>query len=239
MNDALAKMLNEIQQIRNTPLDTVGAVSDLAVTGATNLLPKSVVDSLYSYENNPSSIGYKLNEFLKSNKATEFLATQPRKSYDNQEMQMFNEMLNNAPTGGSSVGNMSDIEYMRANNPTYSPTTREEMVRKNMEYNANIREMRALQHKGASGMGLLSDAEVARFQQLQRGIGNVSDRENITLQEMIDVIGKQRNPYVDPYADAPGPTNEDLSARDREFLRQIGINNTNETYYNNLKNYRN
>lgn len=149
----------------------------------------------------------------------------------------------NAPIGG--VGNVSNqemqmfkanpLEYMRE----YSPTTREETVRKNMEYNAAIREMRALQHKGASGMGILSDAEVARFQQLQRGIGNVSDRENITLQEMIDVIQRKRNPYVDPYADAPGPTNEDLSARDREFLRQIGINNTNETYYNNLKNYGN
>tara|TARA_R100000781_G_scaffold53175_1_gene34739 strand:- start:1781 stop:2452 length:672 start_codon:yes stop_codon:yes gene_type:complete len=149
----------------------------------------------------------------------------------------------NAPIGG--VGNVSNqemqmfkanpLEYMRE----YSPTTREETVRKNMEYNAAIREMRALQHKGASGMGILSDAEVARFQQLQRGIGNVSDRENITLQEMIDVIQRKRNPYVDHYADAPGPTNEDLSARDREFLRQIGINNTNETYYNNLKNYGN
>ena len=64
-----------------SPLDTAGAVADLAVTGATNLLPKSVVDDLYSYEDDPSSMQYKLNEFLKSNKITEFLATQPRESY--------------------------------------------------------------------------------------------------------------------------------------------------------------
>jgi len=64
-----------------SPLDTAGAVTDLAVTGATNLLPKSVVDDLYSYEDDPSSMQYKLNEFLKSNKITEFLATQPRESY--------------------------------------------------------------------------------------------------------------------------------------------------------------
>lgn len=65
-----------------SPLDTAGAVTDLAVTGATNLLPKSVVDDLYSYEDDPSSMQYKLNEFLKSNKITEFLATQPRESYE-------------------------------------------------------------------------------------------------------------------------------------------------------------
>jgi hypothetical protein len=65
-----------------SPLDTAGAVTDLAVTGATNLLPESVVDDLYSYEDDPSSMQYKLNEFLKSNKITEFLATQPRKSYE-------------------------------------------------------------------------------------------------------------------------------------------------------------
>ena len=65
-----------------SPLDTAGAVTDLAVTGATNLLPKSVVDDLYSYEDDPSSMQYKLNEFLKSNKMTEFLATQPRESYE-------------------------------------------------------------------------------------------------------------------------------------------------------------
>lgn len=65
-----------------SPLDTAGAVTDLAVTGVTNLLPKSVVDDLYSYEDDPSSMQYKLNEFLKSNKITEFLATQPRESYE-------------------------------------------------------------------------------------------------------------------------------------------------------------
>jgi len=65
-----------------SPLDTAGAATDLAVTGATNLLPESVVDDMYSYENDPSSMQYKLNEFLKSNKITEFLATQPRESYE-------------------------------------------------------------------------------------------------------------------------------------------------------------
>ena len=69
-----------------SPLDTSGAVIDLPVTGATNLLPKSVVDDLYSYENDPNSMQYKLNETLKNNSVTgdffNFLATQPRESYE-------------------------------------------------------------------------------------------------------------------------------------------------------------
>jgi hypothetical protein len=143
MNDALAKMLNEIQQIRNTY--STGGVGNVS----------------------------------------------------NQEMQMFNEMLNNAPTGGSSVGNMSDIEYMRANNPVVSAfgnvSDREmQMFKANpLEY---MRENNPTNYYDLKYSP--TNAEVARFQQLQRGIGNVSDRENITLQEMIDVIGRQRNPYV-------------------------------------------
>lgn len=77
-----ANLGGAIADMVTSPLDTAGAVTDLAVTGATNLLPKSVVDDLYSYEDDPSSMQYKLNEFLKSNKITEFLATQPRESYE-------------------------------------------------------------------------------------------------------------------------------------------------------------
>ena len=41
------------------PLDTTGAIADLPVTAATNLLPKSLVDNLFSYENDPNSFQYK------------------------------------------------------------------------------------------------------------------------------------------------------------------------------------
>mgnify|MGYP003639934352 FL=1 len=75
-----------VVDMATSPLDTSGAVIDLAVTGATNLLPESVVDDLYSYENDPNSMQYKLNETLKNNSVTgdffNFLATQPRESYE-------------------------------------------------------------------------------------------------------------------------------------------------------------
>jgi hypothetical protein len=68
------------------PLDTTGAIADLPVTAATNLLPKSLVDNLFSYENDPNSFQYKLNETLKNNSLTgsffDFMATKPRKSYE-------------------------------------------------------------------------------------------------------------------------------------------------------------
>lgn len=55
-------------------------ISDIGVTAATNLLPKSLVDSLYNYENDPSSKQYQLNEWLKNNMPS--LATKPRQQYE-------------------------------------------------------------------------------------------------------------------------------------------------------------
>tara|TARA_R110001592_G_scaffold348340_1_gene642443 strand:- start:187 stop:597 length:411 start_codon:yes stop_codon:yes gene_type:complete len=100
MNDALTKMLNEIQQIRNTY--STGGVGNVS-QAETNALRAIGI-------NNQSDI-----EYMRANNNTGGVG-----NVSNQEMQMFNEMLNNAPTGGSSVGNMSDIEYMRANNPVVS-----------------------------------------------------------------------------------------------------------------------
>jgi len=49
------------------PLNTTGAIADLGVTAATNFLPESVVDDLFSYENDTNSFQYKTNEYLKNN----------------------------------------------------------------------------------------------------------------------------------------------------------------------------
>jgi len=64
------------------PLNTAGAIADLGVTGATNLLPKDMVDMLYSGMNNPESMQYKTNEYLKNNKYLDFLAAKPREQYE-------------------------------------------------------------------------------------------------------------------------------------------------------------
>jgi|TARA_R110000803_G_scaffold210770_1_gene283643 hypothetical protein len=68
----------------------IGGVGDIATTAATNLLPEDVVDDLFSYENDPNSAGYKLNERLKKpvpipffgDADFSFLATQPREQYE-------------------------------------------------------------------------------------------------------------------------------------------------------------
>ena len=51
---------NPVDSARNL----VGGVFDIATTAATNLLPKDLVDSLYSYEDDPDSIQYKMNEYF-------------------------------------------------------------------------------------------------------------------------------------------------------------------------------
>jgi hypothetical protein len=134
-------------------------------------------------------------------------------------------MRTNNNTGGA-VGNISQSEA--------------DYFRKMQEQDI-MSQINALREQGASGEGFLTNEELARYQQLQRGIGNVSDRENMSLQQIIQQIQQKRNPYIDPYADAPGPTNEDLSRRDKqkEFLRQQEQTNSMENYYNSLKNYRN
>ena len=157
-----------------------------------------------------------------------------------QLIQEIQQMRANNNTGGA-VGNVSDIEYMRNNNNTGGSvgnvSDTELQYFQAMQEQDRMSQINALREKGASGMGLLSDAEVSRYQQLQRGIGNVSDRENMSLQQLINIIQQKRNPYIDPYADAPGPTNEDLSRTQQNFLRQQEQTNSMENYYNNLRNY--
>ena len=69
----------------------VGGVFDIATTAATNLLPKDLVDSLYSYEDDPDSMQYKMNEYFKTPFKVPYfgeadlspiLATQPREKYE-------------------------------------------------------------------------------------------------------------------------------------------------------------
>ena len=64
------------------PLNTTGAIADLGVTAATNFLPESVVDDLFSYENDTNSFQYKTNEYLKNNEYLDFLAAKPRAQYE-------------------------------------------------------------------------------------------------------------------------------------------------------------
>jgi hypothetical protein len=56
-------------------------------------------------------------------------------------------------------------------------------------------------------------------------------------QEIDDRMMESGNQYIDPYADAPGPTNEDLSPEQMEFLRQQGEVNSMENYEQNLLNW--
>ena len=82
-------------EIAQNPVDSarslVGGVYDIATTAATKLLPKDLVDSLYSYEDDPDSIQYKMNEYFKTPFKVPYfgeadlspiLATQPREKYE-------------------------------------------------------------------------------------------------------------------------------------------------------------
>lgn len=82
-------------EIAQNPVDSaknlVSGVSDIATTAATNLLPKDLVDILYSYENDPDSIQYKMNKYFKTPfkipyfgevDLSPILATQPREKYE-------------------------------------------------------------------------------------------------------------------------------------------------------------
>lgn len=68
----------------------IGGLNTILNTAATNLLPESVVDDLYSYQNDPSSFQYKLNEILENpisipyvgNADLSFLSTQPKEQYE-------------------------------------------------------------------------------------------------------------------------------------------------------------
>tara|TARA_R110002095_G_scaffold154232_1_gene134053 strand:+ start:85 stop:504 length:420 start_codon:yes stop_codon:yes gene_type:complete len=66
----------------------------------------------------------------------------------------------------------------------------------------------------------------------------LADNSNTNpYQEIDDRMMESGNQYIDPYADAPGPTNEDLSPEQMEFLRQQGEVNSMENYEQNLLNW--
>lgn len=64
------------------PLETTGGIADIATTGAVNLLPKPLVDALFAYEKDPTSIQYKLNQYFKESPYLDFLYTAPREQYE-------------------------------------------------------------------------------------------------------------------------------------------------------------
>jgi hypothetical protein len=71
-----------IYAIGAEPLDVgVGGVRDIAITAATNLLPKKIVDIGYYGLDDPTSIRYKANEALK-NSYFNFMAVKPREQYE-------------------------------------------------------------------------------------------------------------------------------------------------------------
>lgn len=76
------------------PLETSGGVADLLTTGAVNMLPKSLVDALFSYEKDPTSLQYKLNESLKNNDYLDFLYTQPRQQYEKAGQKIVEDVKN-------------------------------------------------------------------------------------------------------------------------------------------------
>ena len=176
MSNALQKMINEIQQIRNA--DGTGGVGNISQAEA------NAFRAAQQEINNPRYTGGVGN-------------------VSNQEMRMFNEMLNNVPTGGSSVGNMSesDVEYMRANNPVVGAfgnvSDRETQMFNAMangagnNFTSPIEEMRALQQKGASGAGFLSDVEINRFMQLRNQLNPNLPQEKplATVLEPVDIDG--------------------------------------------------
>jgi len=194
MNDALAKMIDEIQQVRSTYGNGgVGNVSQ-AEANAFRAAQQGI--------NNQSDMEY----MRKNNPVVGAFG-----NVSDRETQMFNEMLNNIPTGGSglgrvattvanSVGNMSDMEYMRANNNTggVGNVSNQEMKMFNEmansignNFTSPIEEMRVLQQKGASGAGFLSDVEINRFMQLKNQLNPNLPQEKplATVLEPVDIDG--------------------------------------------------
>ena len=75
-------------------------------------------------------------------------------------------------------------------------------------------------------------------------LGNALAPNNVNMQPEVNdmpsynmMLADNSNEYVDPYADAPGPTTEDLSPEQREFLKEMTRTNSMENYYNNLREY--
>ena len=82
------------------PLDTTGGIADIATTGAVNLLPKPLVDSLFAYETDPTSMQYKLNQYFKESPYLDFLYTAPREQYEKMGTEMGKELKELATVEG-------------------------------------------------------------------------------------------------------------------------------------------
>jgi len=172
MSNALQKMINEIQQIRNA--DGTGGVGNVSQAEANAFRAAQQEINNLRYTGGVGNVS-------------------------NQEKRM----LNNVPTGGSSVGNMSesDVEYIRANNPVVGAfgdvSDRETQMFNAMangagnNFTSPIEEMRALQQKGASGAGFLSDVEINRFMQLRNQLNPNLPQEKplATVLEPVDIDG--------------------------------------------------
>lgn len=65
-----------------SPIDTAGGIADILTTGAVNMLPQPLVDKLFAYEKDPTSLQYRANEYFKNNDYLDFLYTQPREQYE-------------------------------------------------------------------------------------------------------------------------------------------------------------
>ena len=88
VKDEIGKFIsNPVQGTKNA----IEGVADLTTTAATNLLPKEIVDMLYSYEDKPSSYQYKLNQML-----PEFLQIKDRAQYETMGEQIGTQVSNTA-----------------------------------------------------------------------------------------------------------------------------------------------
>jgi len=82
------------------PLDTTGGIADIATTGAVNMLPKPLVDALFAYEKDPTSMQYKLNQYFKNSPYLDFLYTAPREQYEKMGTEMGKELKELATVEG-------------------------------------------------------------------------------------------------------------------------------------------
>lgn len=82
------------------PLDTTGGIADIATTGAVNMLPKPLVDTLFAYEKDPTSMQYKLNQYFKNSPYLDFLYTAPREQYEKMGTEMGKELKELATVEG-------------------------------------------------------------------------------------------------------------------------------------------
>jgi hypothetical protein len=82
------------------PLDTIGGIADIATTGAVNMLPKPLVDALFAYEKDPTSMQYKLNQYFKESPYLDFLYTAPREQYEKMGTEMGKELKELATVEG-------------------------------------------------------------------------------------------------------------------------------------------